>query len=135
MMDTKKLKKLSIYAHRAMFLRNREKLDYLTKIREGRKAMLSGEVDLTAIFVIFRKLMHLFYSAHSRTFRMPIYYNAIPLVSVMNTTMSEPENLIPAISKVIYISVGVTSTFLLLSFAFFVWCYRRKKLKTIGRFL
>ena len=118
-----------------MFLRNREKLDYLTKIREGRKAMLSSEVDLKTLSVIFRKLMHLFYSAHSRTFPMPIYYNAIPLVSVMNTTMSEPENLTPAISKVIYISVGVTSTFLLLSVAFFVWCYRRKKLKTIERFL
>ena len=112
-----------------MFLRNREKLDYLTKIREGRKAMLSGEVDLTAIFAIFRKLMHLFYSAHSRTFRMPIYYNAIPLVSVMNTTMSEPENPIPAISKVIYISVGVTSTFLLLSFAFFRLVLQKKEVK------
>ena len=126
MMDIKKVKKLSVYAHRAMFLRNREKFDYLTKIREGRKAMLSGEVDLKAIFVIFRKLMHLFYSAHSRTFPMPIYYNAILLVS---------ENPTSAISKVIYISVGVTSTFLLLSVAFFVWCYRRKKLKTIERFV
>ena len=109
-----------------MFLRNRENLDSLTKIREGRKAMFSGEVDLKAFFVIFRKLMHLFYSAHSRTFPMPIYYNAIPLVS---------ENPTSAISKVIYISVGVTSTFLLLSVAFFVWCYRRKKLKTIERFV
>ena len=62
-----------------MFLRNRENLDYLTKIREGRKAMFSGEVDLKAFFVIFRKLMHLFYSAHSRTFPMPVYYNAIPI--------------------------------------------------------
>ena len=134
-----------------MFLRNRENLDYLTKIREGRKAMFSGEVDLKAFFVIFRKLMHLFYSAHSRTFPMPIYYNAIPLVSatsspglspgdveaipLMNITASEAGNPTRAISKVIYISVGVTSTFLLLSVAFFVWCYRRKKLKTIERFV
>ena len=129
----KKVKKFSIYARLAMFRRNREKLDYLTKIREGRKAMLSSEVDLKTLSVIFRKLMHLFYSAHSRTFPMPIYYNAIPLVSVMNTTMSEAGNPTRAISKVIYISVGVTSAFLLLSVAFFVWCYRRKKLKTIER--
>ena len=82
---------------------------------------------------------------------MPIYYNAIPLVSatsspglspgdeevisVMNTTMSEAGNPTRAISKVIYISAGVTSAFLLLSVAFFVWCYRRKKLKNIERFV
>ena len=70
----KKVKILSIYARLAMFLRNRENLDYLTKIREGRKARFSGEVDLKAFFVIFRKLMHLFYSAHSRTFPMPIEF-------------------------------------------------------------
>ena len=97
--------------------------------------MLSGEVDLKAYFVIFLKLMHRFYSAHSRPFPIRIYYNAIPLVSVMNTTMSEPENPTRAISKVIYFSVGVTSAFLLLSVAFFVWCYRRKKLKAIARFV
>ena len=37
-----------------------------------RKAMLSGEVDLKTFFVIFCKLMHLFYSAHSRTISMPV---------------------------------------------------------------
>ena len=36
-----------------MFHRNREKLDYLTKICEGRKAMLSNEVDLKAFFCDF----------------------------------------------------------------------------------
>ena len=39
------------------------------------------------------------------------------------------------ISKVIYISLGVTSAILLLSVAIFVWCYRRNKLKTIERFV
>ena len=53
----------------------------------------------------------------------------------MDTTTSEQENPTRAISKVIYIPIGVTSTFLLLSFAFFVCCYRRKKLKTIERFV
>ena len=60
----KKGKELSIYAHRAMFIRNKEKLE--------KKSMLSGEVDLKTFFVIFCKLMHLFYSAHSRTFSMPV---------------------------------------------------------------
>ncbi|CAH3189217.1 unnamed protein product [Porites evermanni] len=53
--------------------------------------------------------------------------------SVKNTTISEPENPTQAISKVIYISLGITSAFLLLSVAIVVWCYRRKKLKTIER--
>ena len=47
----------------------------------------------------------------------------------------EPENPTRAISKVIYISLGITSTFLLLSVAIAVWCYRKKKLKTIERFV
>ena len=49
--------------------------------------------------------------------------------------VSEPENPTRAISKVIYVSLGITSAFLLLSVAIVVWCYRRKKLKTIERFV
>ncbi|CAH3177917.1 unnamed protein product [Porites evermanni] len=36
-------------------------------------------------------------------------------------------------NKVIYISLGVTSAILLLSVAIFVWCYRKRKAKTIER--
>ena len=39
------------------------------------------------------------------------------------------------INKVIYISLGVTSAFLLLSVAIFVWCYRKRKAKSIERFV
>ncbi|CAH3196554.1 unnamed protein product, partial [Porites evermanni] len=35
--------------------------------------------------------------------------------------------------NIIYISLGITSAFLLLSVAIAVWCYRKKKLKTIER--
>ena len=38
------------------------------------------------------------------------------------------------ISKVIYISLGVTSAILLLAIAIIVWCYRRTKKKTVQRY-
>ncbi|XP_073256036.1 platelet-derived growth factor receptor alpha-like [Porites lutea] len=48
------------------------------------------------------------------------------------TSASAPENS-TVINKVIYISLGVTSAILLLSVAIFVWCYRKRKAKTIER--
>ncbi|CAH3185149.1 unnamed protein product [Porites lobata] len=50
------------------------------------------------------------------------------------TPASAPENS-TVINKVIYISLGVTSAILLLSVAIFVWCYRKRKEKTIERSL
>ena len=38
------------------------------------------------------------------------------------------------ISKIIYISLGVTSAILLLAIAIIVWCYRRTKKKTVQRY-
>ena len=69
---------MSICAHRAMFIRNRETLDYLTKIREGRKAMLSIEVDLKTLFCIFfASYTPVLFSAQSHV--SYAIYNAIPI--------------------------------------------------------
>ena len=54
-------------------------------------------------------------------------YNVIPFLAVKTTTISEPENQTRATSEIIYISLGITSSFLLLSVAIVIWCYRRKK--------
>ena len=96
--------------------------------------MLSSEVDFKNLFVSFHKIMHLFYLAHTRTFSVPFTMQYL-FLAVKNTTISEPENPTRAISRVLYISLGITSAFLLLSEAVVVWCYRRKKLKTIERFV
>ena len=41
--------------------------------------MLSSEVDFKKLFVSFRKIMHLFYSAHTRTFLMPFIMQYLSL--------------------------------------------------------
>ena len=65
----KKGKELSIYAHRAMFIRNKEKLE--------KKSMLSGEVDLKTFFFNFLQVnAPVLFSAQSHVFYAS--YNAIP---------------------------------------------------------
>ena len=95
--------------------------------------MFGSEVDFKNLWTFLQVNAPVFFSAYSHA--SYAIYNAIRFLAVKNTTVPEPENPTRAISKVIYISLGITSAFLLLSVAIVVWCYRRKKLKTIERFV
>ena len=92
--------------------------------------MFGSEVDFKNLWTFLQVNAPVFFSAYSHVFCA--IYNAIPFLAVKNTKTENPTR---AISKVIYISLGVTSAFLILSVAILVWCYRRKKLKTIERFV
>ena len=95
--------------------------------------MFGSEVDFKNLWTFLQVNAPVFFSAYSHA--SYAIYDAIRFLAVKNTTISGPENRTRAISKVIYISLGVTSAFLILSVAILVWCYRRKKLKTIERFV
>ena len=85
--------------------------------------MRRSEVDFKNLFMSFHKIMHLFYSVHTRTIPMPFMMQYLSL-QLRTPRYLNPENPTSAISKVIYISLGITSAFLLLSAAIVLWCYR-----------
>ena len=71
----------------------------------------------------------------ARHFLVPFIteYSRVISVAVIEATKSTLRN-DTTISKIIYISLGVTSAILLLAIAIIVWCYRRTKKKTVQRY-
>ena len=59
--------------------------------------MLSSEVDFKNLFVSFHKIMHLFYSTHTRTFPIPF------IIQYLSLQLRTPRYLNPKIRSALFL--------------------------------